>query len=113
MLILLRLLTAAVVAALLVLAAVILLPVRPTPPQEALAGATRNAAAALGLAQSVGTLEVGKVADFAQWAIDRPADLSYGLGFNPCTQVTNAGVARPAAITQSSANAPGNVEART
>ena len=82
-------------------------------PQEALAGATRNAAAALGLAQSVGTLEVGKVADFAQWAIDRPADLSYGLGFNPCTQVTNAGVARPAAITQSSANAPGNVEART
>jgi imidazolonepropionase len=78
-------------------------------PQEALAGATRHAAAALGLADTVGTLELGKVADFALWAIDRPADLSYGLGFNPCSQVTNAGVVRPAATTRTRAN----FEART
>jgi imidazolonepropionase len=63
-------------------------------PQEALAGATRHAAAALGLAGEIGTLEVGQRADFALWAIDRPADLSYAMGFNPCRQVVNAGMAR-------------------
>ncbi|MCW3481966.1 imidazolonepropionase [Neisseriaceae bacterium JH1-16] len=63
-------------------------------PQEALAGFTRHAAAALGLATDLGTLEVGKIADFALWDIDRPADLSYTLGLNPCRQVVNAGVAR-------------------
>lgn len=63
-------------------------------PQEALAGATRHAAAALGLAGEIGTLEADKRADFALWAIDRPADLSYALGFNPCVQVVNGGVAR-------------------
>jgi imidazolonepropionase len=63
-------------------------------PQEALAGATRHAAAALGLGAERGTLAVGRHADFALWAIDRPADLAYALGFNPCQQVVNAGVAR-------------------
>lgn len=63
-------------------------------PCEALSGATRHAAAALGLAANVGTLEIGKVADFALWAIDRPADLSYSLGFNPCVGVVNAGRCR-------------------
>jgi imidazolonepropionase len=63
-------------------------------PEEALAGATRNAAAALGLAREIGTLAVGKQADLALWAIDRPADLSYAMGFNPCAQVVNAGVPR-------------------
>ncbi|MDH6257512.1 imidazolonepropionase [Bradyrhizobium sp. BR13661] len=63
-------------------------------PKEALAGATRNAAAALGLAREIGTLTVGKRADFALWAIDRPADLSYALGYNPCTEVVNAGSPR-------------------
>lgn len=62
-------------------------------PQEALAGATRHAAAALGLGAEIGTLEVGKAADFALWAIDRPADLSYGMGFNPCVGVVVAGSA--------------------
>ncbi|NML19114.1 imidazolonepropionase [Azohydromonas caseinilytica] len=63
-------------------------------PQEALAGTTRHAAAALGLSGQLGTLEPGKVADFALWAIDRPADLSCALGFNPCVGVVNAGVPR-------------------
>jgi imidazolonepropionase len=63
-------------------------------PLEALAGATCHAARALGLADEAGTLAVGKAADFALWDIGRPADLAYGIGFNPCRQVVNAGVAR-------------------
>jgi imidazolonepropionase len=54
--------------------------------EECLAGATRNAARALGLAQEAGTLEVGKWADLAIWDIDRPAELVYRLGFNPLHQ---------------------------
>ncbi|MBI1213252.1 MAG: imidazolonepropionase [Alphaproteobacteria bacterium] len=49
-------------------------------PEEALAGATRNAARALGLAAEVGTLEVGKAADAVIWPIDHPAELSYWIG---------------------------------
>jgi imidazolonepropionase len=49
-------------------------------PEEALAGATRHAAQALGLADQVGTLEAGKVADLAVWDVTRPAELSYWLG---------------------------------
>jgi len=50
---------------------------------ECLAGVTRNAARALGLAEETGTLEVGKSADLAIWDIERPAELVYRLGFNP------------------------------
>ena len=50
---------------------------------ECLAGATRNAARALGLAEETGTLETGKWADLAIWDIERPAELVYRLGFNP------------------------------
>ena len=64
-------------------------------PAEALAGATRHAAAALGLVGQIGTLAIGKRADSALWDIDRPADLTYMLGFNPCAGVVNAGVLRP------------------
>ena len=60
-------------------------------PQEALAGCTINAARALGLQEQIGTLEVGKRADFALWQIARPADLSYGIGFNPCNAVVRGG----------------------
>lgn len=49
-------------------------------PEEALAGMTRNAAAALGLSDEIGTLEVGKAADFAVWRINQPAELSYWIG---------------------------------
>jgi imidazolonepropionase len=50
---------------------------------ECLAGATRNAARALGLAEQTGTLEAGQWADLAIWDIERPAELVYRLGFNP------------------------------
>jgi imidazolonepropionase len=50
---------------------------------ECLAGATRNAARALGLVGETGTLEGGKWADLAIWDIERPAELVYRLGFNP------------------------------
>ena len=49
-------------------------------PEEALAGATRIAAKALGVAAEVGTVEPGKVADLAVWDITRPAELCYWLG---------------------------------
>ena len=63
-------------------------------PQEALAGATVHAARALGRQRDIGTLEVGKRADFALWDIARPADLCYAIGFNPCRAVVNGGVLR-------------------
>ena len=49
-------------------------------PEEALAGATRHAAKALGMADRIGTLEPGKAADLAVWDINRPAELCYWLG---------------------------------
>jgi imidazolonepropionase len=52
-------------------------------PEEALAGLTRHAAQALGLADDIGTLEVGKACDLAIWDIERPAELAYRIGFNP------------------------------
>jgi imidazolonepropionase len=64
-------------------------------PEEALAGVTRNAAAALGVADRVGTLEAGKQADFVVWNIDHPAELAYRIGFNPCHQVIKSGRHRP------------------
>ncbi len=50
---------------------------------ECLAGVTREAARALGLAADVGSLEAGKLCDLAIWDIERPADLVYCIGFNP------------------------------
>nr|WP_312784027.1 imidazolonepropionase [Brevundimonas sp.] len=49
-------------------------------PEEAIAGATRHAARALGLQDEVGTIEAGKAADLAVWDISRPAELCYWLG---------------------------------
>ncbi len=60
-------------------------------PEEALAGITRHGARALGLAETHGTLEVGKAADFAVWEITRPAELAYRIGFNPLAAVIRGG----------------------
>jgi imidazolonepropionase len=60
-------------------------------PEEALGGATRNAARALGLGGEIGTLEVGKRADFVLWDIGRPAELACALGANPCAGVVFGG----------------------
>ncbi len=49
-------------------------------PLECLAGTTREAARALGLADDRGTLEIGKRADIAIWNISHPRELSYWLG---------------------------------
>ncbi len=62
-------------------------------PDEALAGVTRNAARALGMADEVGTLEPGKRADLAIWDVDHPRDLAYWIGANPCRSVIKDGVA--------------------
>jgi len=49
-------------------------------PEECLAGATRNAARALGLDEDRGTLEIGKRADIAVWNISHPRELAYWVG---------------------------------
>jgi imidazolonepropionase len=61
-------------------------------PEEALMGVTDNAARALGMADTIGTLEVGKKADFVVWDIDHPAELAYRFGFNPCYQIVKDGL---------------------
>ncbi|PIB64305.1 imidazolonepropionase [Pseudomonas sp. 2822-17] len=61
-------------------------------PEEALAGATQHAATALGMGETHGSLEVGKVADFVAWQIDRPADLAYWLGGDLDKRVVRHGV---------------------
>lgn len=50
-------------------------------PEESLAGATRNAALALGLSDT-GIIAIGQRADFAIWNVEHPAELSYRIGFN-------------------------------
>jgi len=59
-------------------------------PEEALAGMTRNAARALGLQATHGTLEAGKQADLAVWDIGTPAELAYAVGANPCIKVSSS-----------------------
>jgi imidazolonepropionase len=49
-------------------------------PEEALAGMTRNAARALGLNDSIGTLETGMQADLAIWNVGELSELAYWMG---------------------------------
>lgn len=56
-------------------------------PEEALAGVTRNAARALGLADEIGTIEAGKRAELAVWDVGHPAELAYRIGFNALDRV--------------------------
>jgi imidazolonepropionase len=60
-------------------------------PQEALAGTTREAARALGIAGEVGVLAAGRRADLAVWSIDHPAELAYHVGFDPLWARVHAG----------------------
>lgn len=48
-------------------------------PEEALRGVTINAAKALGLASEIGSLMVGKQADFVLWQVESVAELAYSL----------------------------------
>ncbi len=52
-------------------------------PEEGLAGVTREAARALGMADEIGTLEVGKRGDLALWDLEEPAELVAYLGGRP------------------------------
>ena len=61
-------------------------------PEEALAGATRNAARALGL-RDRGVVAPGNRADLAIWDVAHPAELSYRIGFNPLYKRIFGGVA--------------------
>jgi imidazolonepropionase len=60
-------------------------------PEEALAGATRNAARALGLADR-GMIAPGLRADLAVWDATEPAELSYRIGVNPLHRRIHGGL---------------------
>ncbi len=72
-------------------------------PEEALRGATANAARALGLLGDRGTLEQGKMADLAIWEIGHPRELSYWVGTRPCKGVVKNGIPTASADTSASA----------
>ena len=59
-------------------------------PEECLAGATREAARALGL-EDRGTLEAGKRADLAVWDISHPRELAYWLGTPQLAELLTGG----------------------
>ncbi len=65
-------------------------------PEECLAGATREAARALGLLADRGTLEIGKRADIAAWDIEHPRELAYWVGTPQLAErITSAHTTRP------------------
>jgi len=60
-------------------------------PDEALAGVTRNAARALGLERTHGTLSPGKAADAVLWDIDHPSQLACSYGTHRPAAIFRAG----------------------
>jgi imidazolonepropionase len=60
-------------------------------PEEALAGITRNAARALGLADR-GELRPGQRADAVLWRVEHPAELAYAIGLNRRIATLRGGV---------------------
>ena len=52
-------------------------------PEEAIAGMTLHAAAALGIDREVGSLAPGQAADLCVWGIEEPAELAYWMGLMP------------------------------
>jgi len=60
-------------------------------PFEALTGTTLNAAYAVGMADRVGSLDVGKQADFLLLEGDTPAIIAYHAGVNPVDSVYKSG----------------------
>jgi imidazolonepropionase len=49
-------------------------------PEEAILGMTINAARALGLAHSIGSIAAGKQADLCAWPIESLPELGYWIG---------------------------------
>ena len=60
-------------------------------PAEALTAATLNSAYAIGMAHRVGSLEIGKQADFLLLDGETPAMLAYHAGVSPVTDVYKLG----------------------
>jgi imidazolonepropionase len=60
-------------------------------PEEALRGFTVNAARALGLGHTIGSLAPGRKADFVVWDVEQPGHLAYPIGANPGCTVVVAG----------------------
>jgi imidazolonepropionase len=61
-------------------------------PEEALAGATRCAARALGLAGEYGEIAVGARAELAVWDAGHPSELSYWMGGSPLYKRLSHGI---------------------
>jgi imidazolonepropionase len=60
-------------------------------PEEAFAGVTRHAAAALGLAAERGSIEAGKIADLVLWDAEHPAELSAQVGLARPSKILRSG----------------------
>ncbi|MEM6640336.1 MAG: imidazolonepropionase [Pseudomonadota bacterium] len=67
-------------------------------PTEAFDGVTCHAARALGRADTLGQIAPGFRADLVLWNAERPVDLCYPIGLNPCDRVWFGGVLRASEV---------------